>query len=69
MLSPAFDINPQPFRRRQPETGISDLSGNGASIEAALEASPFFGVARDSAARALSRVISTIDEEWRRTAW
>ena len=64
-LSPAFDINPQPYRRRQLETGISDLSGNAASIEAALEASPFFGVARDSAARALSRMISTVDDEWR----
>jgi len=65
MLAPAFDINPQPYRRRQLETGISDLSGNVASIEAALEASPFFGVARDSAAGALSRMISTIDEGWR----
>ena len=65
MLAPAFDINPQPYRHRQLETGISDLSGNVASIEAALEASPFFGVARDSAAGALSRMISTIDKEWR----
>ena len=64
-LSPAFDINPQPHRRRQLETGISDLSGNVASIEAAVEASPFFGVAKDSAAGALSRMISTIDKEWR----
>ena len=65
MLAPAFDINPQPYRRRQLETGISDFSGNAASIEAALEASPFFDVARDSAAIALSQMISTIDEEWR----
>ena len=65
MLAPAFDINPQPYRRRHLETGISDLSGNVASIEAALEASPFFGVDRDSAADALSRMISTIDEEWK----
>ena len=65
MLAPAFDINPQPYRRRQLETGISDFSGNAASIEAALEASPFFDVARDSAAIALSKMISTIDEEWR----
>ena len=65
MLSPAFDINPQPYRRRQLETAISDLSGNVASIKTALEARPFFGVARDSAARALSRIVSTIYEEWR----
>ena len=66
LLSPAFDINPQPFRRRQLETGISDICGNVASIEAALEASPFFGIARDLAVRELSKMISTIDEGWRR---
>ena len=32
MLPPAFDINPQPYRRRHLETRISDLSGNLASI-------------------------------------
>ena len=63
-LSPAFDINPQPFRRRQLETGISELSGNTASIEAALEASPIFGVPRDAAAAELSRLTSIIDEQW-----
>ena len=63
-LSPAFDINPQPFRRRQLETGISELSGNTASIEAALEASPVFGVPRDAAAAELSRITSIIDEQW-----
>ena len=65
VLSPAFDINPQPFRRRQLETGISELSGNAASVEAALEASPFFGVPRDAAAQELSRMTSIIDEQWR----
>ena len=63
-LSPAFDINPQPFRRRQLETGISELSGNTASIEAALEASPIFGIPRDVAAAELSRITSIIDEQW-----
>ena len=33
-LSPAFDINPQPYRVRRLETGISELSGNAASVEA-----------------------------------
>ena len=64
ILSPAFDINPQPFRRRQLETGISELSGSTASIEAALEASPLFGIQRDVAAEELSRITSVIDEEW-----
>lgn len=64
ILSPAFDINPQPFRRRQLETGISELSGNTASIEAALEASPLFGIPRDAAAEELSQITSIIDEQW-----
>lgn len=37
-LSPAFNVNPQPERHRHLETGISESSGNEASIEAALEA-------------------------------
>ena len=65
VLSPAFDINPQPFRRRRLTTGISELSGNTASVEAALEASPFLGMARDAAAQELSRMTSIIDEQWR----
>ena len=65
VLSPAFDINPQPFRERQLETGISELSGNTASVEAALEASPFFGVPRDAAAKEVSRITSIIDKQWR----
>ena len=50
-LSPAFDINPQPLRHPQLKTGISELSGNAASIEAAVEAAPFFGVAQDTAVK------------------
>ncbi len=65
VLSPAFDVNPQPYRRRHLETGISDLSGNAASIEAALDAAPFFDVERDAAVAVLSRMVSTIDEQWR----
>ncbi len=38
VLAPAFDINPEPQRHRHLETGISELSGSEASIEAALEA-------------------------------
>ena len=65
VLSPAFDVNPQPYRRRHLETGISDLSGNAASIEAALDAAPFFDVERDAAVAVLSRMVRTIDEQWR----
>ena len=63
-LSPAFDVNPQPIRRRELETGISELSGNTASIEAAIEASPLFGIARDMAVEELSRITSTIEQQW-----
>ena len=65
VLSPAFDINPQPHRRRHLETGVSELSGNAASIEAAVEASPFFDIGHGAAAGMLSRMISIIDEQWR----
>ena len=64
-LSPAFDINPQPYRRRHLETGISELSGNAASIEAAVDAAPFFDIESDAAVVMLSRMVSTIDEQWR----
>ena len=65
VLSPAFDINPQPYRHRHLETGISELSGNAASIEAAVDAAPFFDIDRDAAVAMLSGMVSTIDERWR----
>ncbi|MDE0420399.1 MAG: type II toxin-antitoxin system HipA family toxin [Gammaproteobacteria bacterium] len=63
-LSPAFDINPQPHRHRHLETGISELSGNEASIEAALEAAPFFEIDRDTARVALRDMIELVDGRW-----
>ena len=65
VLSPAFDINPQPHRRRHLETGISEVGGNAASIEAAVDAAPFFDIERDAAVAMLSGMVSTIDEQWR----
>ena len=65
ILAPAFDINPEPQRQRYLETGISELSGNDASLEAALEAAPFFEVARDRAAETAATMASTIRREWR----
>ena len=64
VLSPAFDINPQPHRRRHLETGISELSDT-ASIEAAVEAAPFFDIEHAAAVAMLSGMVSTIDERWR----
>ena len=64
-LSPAFDINPQPQRHPHLKTGISELSGNQASIEAAIEAAPFFGVSPDQAVATLRGLLDVIDREWR----
>ena len=65
-LAPAFDINPQPFRRRQLETGISEQSGNAASIEAALQAASFFDLAVDAAAGMLAGMARIVAGNWRR---
>lgn len=65
VLAPAFDINPQPHRQRHLKTGISELSGNQASIEAALEAAPFFDIERDAAAAMLGGMVATIANQWR----
>ena len=64
-LSPAFDINPQPHRHRHLETGISEESGNGASIEAALDAAPFFEIDQDRAAIMLGDIGRVVDSRWR----
>ena len=65
VLSPAFDINPQPERTRHLETGISELSGHAASIEAAVEAAPFFDIDRDQARSMLGSMVVVIDGRWR----
>ena len=65
VLAPAFDINPQPHRQRHLETGISDLSGNAASVEAALEAAPFFDIERTDAAKMLIDMATIVDARWR----
>ena len=65
VLSPAFDINPQPERHRHLETGISPLSGHAASIEAAIEAAPFFDVSEDNARARAVAMAEQITGEWR----
>lgn len=47
------------------ETGISELSGHAASIEAALEAAPFFDIDRDEARSMLASMVAVIDDRWR----
>ena len=65
VLSPAFDINPQALRHRHLETGISPYSSNVASIEAAIEAAPFFDVAEDEARKRAVDMARKINLEWR----
>lgn len=64
VLSPAFDVNPQPLRHRHLETGISPLSGHAASIEAAIEAAPFFDISEDDARAAATAMAEQISNEW-----
>lgn len=64
VLSPAFDINPQPLRHQQLKTGISELSGFEASVEAWVEAAPFFEVSEDQARDTAVAMASTITDRW-----
>ena len=64
-LAPAFDINPQPDRHRHLKTGISELSGFEASVEAWVEAAPFFEVTEDDARRTAVEVAMAVSARWR----
>ncbi len=64
-LSPAFDINPQPFRHPQLKTGISELSGFEPSVEAWIEAAPFFEVSEDTARETAAAMAAGITGRWR----
>ncbi len=64
-LSPAFDINPQPLRHHQLKTGISELSGFEASVEAWVEAAPFFEVPEDRARDAAVAMATEMSARWR----
>ena len=64
MLSPMFDVNPQPGRERQMKTGISPLSGFEPSIEAAIEAAAFFGISEDEARERVVGMAEAIRTEW-----
>ena len=64
-LAPAFDINPQPFRHRELKTGISEVSGFDASVEAWIEAAPFFERTEDNARRQAAAMAEAISSRWR----
>ena len=65
LLSPAFDINPDPARSGYLETGISPDSGYDASIEAAIEAAPYFRVSEDTARVRAAVMAQRITAEWK----
>lgn len=64
-LSPAFDINPQPFGRSHLKTGISEFSGLQASIEAAIEVASLFEVEEQVASTMASEMSTKIQNTWR----
>jgi len=64
ILSPAFDINPQPERHRHLETGISPEAGQNASVEAAIDAAKLFNLSPDQARAILVKIVRTVDGEW-----
>ena len=64
-LSPIFDVNPQPRRHAQLETGISPIHGHDPDIAAAIDASEFFDVSVPEA-RILARDMARhIHGSWR----
>ena len=64
-LSPAFDINPQPYRQRHLKTGISELSGFEPSVEAWVEAAPLFEVSENDARNRAAAMSRRISDRWR----
>lgn len=63
-LSPAFDINPFPDRRRVLKTWIAESIGDAASIQSLMEAAPYFGIASRRACALLSTVEGAV-ARWR----
>ena len=64
-LSPLFDVNPQPRRHAQMETGISPIHGHEPDIAAAIDAAQFFDISAQEA-RGLARdMAQIIGNTWR----
>lgn len=63
-LSPAFDINPFPDRRRVLKTWIAESTGDAASIESLMEAASYFGIEPRRACALLSTVERAV-ARWR----
>lgn len=65
LLSPAFDINPQPYRHSQLKTGITETYGHSASIEAAIESAPFFQIDKTKAKIMAFEMAQSVSDRWR----
>jgi serine/threonine-protein kinase HipA len=63
-LSPAFDINPFPDKRRTLKTWITKGTGDAASIQALMEVVPYFGIDFSRACVLLSAVEAAVSR-WR----
>ena len=63
-LSPAFDINPFPDKRRVLKTWIAEGAGDAASIRSLMEATPYFGIDSNRAYVLLSAVEEAVGR-WR----
>jgi serine/threonine-protein kinase HipA len=64
-LSPLFDVNPQPRRHAQMETGISPIHGHEPDIAAAVEAAAFFDVSEQEAGILARDMAQNIRTRWR----
>ena len=63
-LSPAFDINPFPNKRRVLKTWIAESVGDAASIQSLMEVAPYFGIESKRACAILSTVEGAV-ARWR----
>lgn len=63
-LSPAFDINPFPNKRRALKTWIYESAGDAASIRSLMQATPYFGISPRQACSLLSSVETAV-AKWR----
>ena len=64
-LSPIFDVNPQPRRHSQKETGISPIHGHTPQISAAIDAAPFFDLDTAEARQLGRKMAQLLNESWR----
>ncbi len=65
VLSPLFDVNPQPERHPQLKTGIHPSIGKTPSIEALIEIADAFAINRTFASKQITKMAKTLQTQWR----